>query len=184
MSLFGRPHGVFVAAHRTLFPSDYHYTTYDMQCAQDSFNPRNHCDFMALAPSSNEGPASGHPFVYGRILGIFHAYVRYAEAGLRTQHEYRQVDFLWVRWFRLDSTFDAGWDSRRHFCLQFIPSSMPGAFGFMDPSDVLRSVHAIPAFAYGRTSKLLPYRYSIGRQPRELDEYHKEWKFYFVNTYD
>ena len=159
------------------------YTTYDMRRGQDSLNPRNHCDFMALAPPSSAGSASAHPFVYGRILGIFHAYVRYARPESRPQDGYRQVDFLWVRWFRLDDTFGAGWDSRRHHRLEFLPSSTPDAFGFMDPADVLRSVHAIPAFACGRTSKLLPYRHSIGRQPRELDERHKEWKYYFVNTY-
>jgi hypothetical protein len=34
-------------------------------------NPRNHADIMMLAPESDD--ADAHPFVYARILGIYHA---------------------------------------------------------------------------------------------------------------
>ncbi|THU88482.1 hypothetical protein K435DRAFT_592588, partial [Dendrothele bispora CBS 962.96] len=44
------------------------HTTYDLRQDQDSINPRTHADIMALAP-----PDSKHPFIYGRVVGIFHA---------------------------------------------------------------------------------------------------------------
>ena len=160
------------------------YTTYDMRRAQASLNPRSHADFMALAPSSPDTRDSDHPFVYGRLIGIFHAYVKYLGPGASTSHgDYRQVDFIWVRWFQRDNSFEGGLDAQRLHRFQFVRSSSPGAFEFFDPADVLRDAHMIPAFAYGRTSSLLSYSQSMARQTRELDEGNKEWRYHFLNMY-
>jgi hypothetical protein len=57
----------------------------------------------------------------------------------------------------------------------FVDSLDPEAFGFLDPGEVIRGVHIIPAFAHGRTSDLLGP--SISRQPAEND---KDWLYYYV----
>ncbi|KAJ3557683.1 hypothetical protein NP233_g11677 [Leucocoprinus birnbaumii] len=49
-----------------------YYTTYNMRQAQDSINPRTRSDIMMLADSED----SGHPYVYARVLGIFHAEIK------------------------------------------------------------------------------------------------------------
>ena len=52
----------------------------------------------------------------------------------------------------------------------------PEAFGFINPEDVIRGVHVIPAFCYGRTKNLLPP--SIACNKSENDE---DWDWYYVN---
>ncbi|KAF9472522.1 hypothetical protein BDN70DRAFT_818524, partial [Pholiota conissans] len=49
-------------------------------------------------------------------------------------------------------------------------------FGFLDPINVIRGCHVIPAFAYGQTDDLLPP--SIACLPTEND---KDWIYYYVN---
>ncbi|KAK7434388.1 hypothetical protein VKT23_020234 [Stygiomarasmius scandens] len=66
------------------------YTTYDMCQSQDSINPSSHADIMV----HSSDPST--PYWYARVLGIFHADVRY------DKHPYRQVDFLWVCWLVVD----------------------------------------------------------------------------------
>ena len=55
-------------------------------------------------------------------------------------------------------------------------SDDPFAFGFLDPQHVIRGVHLIPAFSYGRTGDLLQQN-SIARSTSEQGE---DWKFYYV----
>jgi hypothetical protein len=52
-----------------------------------------------------------------------------------------------------------------------------GAFGFLDPSIIIRGVHLIPGFAYNRTLKFLPLRNSVARMPLNEDE---DWRFYYI----
>ena len=70
------------------------------------------------------------------------------------------MDLLWVRWFGRELGYASGWDTRRLHRLGFIPHDQPDAFGFLDPADVIRGIHLIPAFAHGH------------------DE---EWVYYYVN---
>ncbi|GBE77722.1 hypothetical protein SCP_0106040 [Sparassis crispa] len=51
-------------------------------------------------------------------------------------------------------------------------------FGFVSPDEVLRGTHLIPAFAHGKTSKLLPQ--SIACQESEQNE---DWKYHYVNIF-
>ena len=56
-----------------------HYTTYDMRQGQDSINPCTHPDIMMLS-SEDEGLPDGaapHPYLYARVIGIYHAEVRH-----------------------------------------------------------------------------------------------------------
>ena len=149
------------------------YTTYDLRRAQDSLNPRNHADVMVLSHEDEDGDP--HPYWYARILGVFHAQVRHIGPRSKSTAVHR-MDFLWVRWFGRDLDYKAGWKAKRLHRLGFIDSEDPGAFGFLDPNEVIRGVHLIPVFAYGRISSILPP--SIARQPRESNQ---DWVFYYIN---
>lgn len=151
----------------------FNYTTYDMRRSQDSVNPRTHADIMVL---SHEDPNTrdSHPYWYARVVGIFHAQVRHVGPESKTYDPQKMV-FLWVRWFGRDLKYRAGWTPRRLHRVGFVDSDDPQAFGFLDPSEVIRGVHMIPAFAHGRTSNLLGP--SIARQAAENNE---DWIFYYV----
>jgi hypothetical protein len=140
-----------------------------MRRASDSVNPCTHADIAVRAPEEE-----GHPFYYGRVIGIYHANVLYrgSPAGA--------MDFLHVRWLGIDWDYPTAkrlprvgffdWDLEPH-----------QAFGFVDPRNVVRGVHLIPAFAAGTTSTLLP-KPSIARRNNgptvDIDE---DWSYYYVN---
>ncbi len=151
-----------------------------MRRDQDSINPRTHADIMVFSPEEDiesDNPALAHPYWYGRVVGIFHAKVRYTGPGSTTP-EAQDMEFLWVRWFGRDLSAPGGFDKRRLHRVGFIDGDKPGAFGFVDPQMVIRSVHLIPAYHYGRTdTKLGP---SLVRQPSEN---HEDWELYYVNMY-
>jgi hypothetical protein len=93
-----------------------------------------------------------------------------------------QKEIVWVRWFDLDTRRKGGWKEKRLHRLQFFPSGHPSAFGFLDPKDIIRAVHLIPAFAQGITEDLLPHS-PLARQLEEgpdLDE-SDDWAYYYVN---
>lgn len=153
------------------------YTSYDLRRNQDSLNPRSHADVMVL---SHEDDESGHPYWYARVVGVFHATIQFK--GLAShpaiKADVRNMDFLWVRWFGRDLHHKCGWKAKRLHRVGFINAEDPGAFGFLNPKHVIRAVHLIPAYAWGRTKTLLPP--SITRSPSENDE---DWVFYYINMY-
>lgn len=117
------------------------------------------------------------PFAYAQIIGIFHADVVDNTAGPDTKPE--PMQFLWVRRYRIDKTFRAGFKRKRLHRLSFLPDTDPNAFGFLNPDEVIRGAHIVPAFAHGTTDELLAPG-SVGRLPREgLDD--EDWKYYYVN---
>ncbi len=154
------------------------YTTYDMRHNQDSINPRTHADIMVLSPEEDvegQNPNMAHHYWYARVVGVFHAKVKSFGPG-SSSSESQKLDFLWVRWFGRDLSALGGFGKRMLHRIGFADSEQPGAFGFLDPGLVIRLVHLIPAFHYGRmTAKLGP---SILRQPQDLD---KDWDLYYVN---
>ena len=114
------------------------YTTYDLRRDQDSINPRNHADIMVLASEEGE---NAHPYWYARIQGVFHVDIRLRS---NTSYNTQRFDFLWVRWFGRDLNTPSGWKHRRLQRLGFLDSDDEGAFGFLDPALVVRSIHLIP----------------------------------------
>lgn len=132
---------------------------------------------MVLSHEDPDDDNDPHPYWYARIIGIFHAQVRHVGPNSRSP-ETQKMDFLWVRWFGRDLTHPTGFEARRLHRLGFLPSNTIDAFGFLDPNEVVRGVHLIPAFAYGHTSDLLGP--SIARQPSENDE---DWVYYYVSMY-
>ena len=119
-----------------------------------------------------------HPYWYARVIGIFHADVYHIGEKSTTDEPYK-MDFLWVRWFGLDESHRGGWKARRLHRIGFFDSEDERAFGFLDPNEIIRAVHLIPAFAHGLIDNLPSD--SLARHPE--DEYHEEWKYYYVNMY-
>lgn len=160
------------------------YTTYDMRRDQDSINPRTHPDIMAL---SHEDEDDDHPYWYARVVGIYHANVRYLDPGSTSGSEFQRVDFLWIRWFGRDMTTSSGFTARRLPRVGFLDTDNPGAFGFLNPEVVIRGVHLIPAFHYGRTGELLKGP-SVARQHYVDDDdptaqAETDWQYFYVNMY-
>jgi len=148
-----------------------YYTTYDMRRSEDVINPRtSHCDIMLLAPMESDVATSGsfHPFLYARVLGIFHTNVIYNGPGM-ISYEAMRLDFLWVRWFDMSHTSNLSLDR-----LVFSPMASENAFGFVDPGLVLRGCHLLPAFSVGKH-----HLDGIGLSRNARDA--QEWKAYFVN---
>jgi hypothetical protein len=113
-------------------------------------------------------------FWYARVMGILHVNVL-DKAHLR---DFKRLDILWVRWFGQDGASPGGWKARRLERVGFVPDSdVPGAFGFIDPSDVIRGCHLIPAFEHDRRLE----------EPILQDSFCREgegdWNFYYVNRY-
>jgi hypothetical protein len=148
------------------------YTTYDVRRKRDTINPGTpHRDIMVLAQNDDD---SDHPFLYARVIGIFHANIVYTGSGIM-DYRPRRLEFLWVRWYELDPKVPAGgWSRSTLDRLQFPPMAEGNSFGFIDPADVLRGGHIVPAFATGK-------RYADGeglsRCARDSSDYHS----YYVN---
>ncbi|KAI0666517.1 hypothetical protein C8Q78DRAFT_984030 [Trametes maxima] len=160
------------------------YTTYDVRRGQDLINPSTErCNIMLLAHEDKDAATEGtlgserHLFWYAQVLGIYHANVVDLQDGgpLATPH---RMDFLFVRWFGYDSEWRASWSHRRLDQIGFVPDTDPDAFGFVDPNDVIRACHLIPAFAEGRTSRLLGFS-NIARPSGESDD----WERFYVNRF-
>lgn len=113
------------------------------------------CNVMLLENSSDgSDPSNSHHFLYARVLGVYHANVIYTGPGMQG-FEARRFDILWVRWYELvDDTGSSGWNESILDRVRFPPMHEDTSFGFVDPNDVLRGCHIIPAFAKGqRTAK-------------------------------
>jgi hypothetical protein len=87
------------------------------------------------------------------------------------------MEFLFVRWFGRDLTPESGWKAKQLLCLGFVPGNDETAFGFLDPAQVIRVIHLIPAFAWGHVNKYLPQRSVIAHGLKEPDE---DWQLYYV----
>ncbi|KAH9834205.1 uncharacterized protein C8Q71DRAFT_797981 [Rhodofomes roseus] len=155
------------------------YTSYDMRRAQDTINPRTQPNIMLLAPTEDDGDdsANQHPYWYARVLGIFHLNVKH-RGFLSKSKAARRMDVLWIRWYGRDLTAPGGFETCRLHRVGFIPHDAPNSFGFLDPNQVLRACHIIPAFAYGKTPEYLPP--SVARRPEERDE---DYVYYYIGMF-
>jgi hypothetical protein len=126
----------------------------------------------------NEANLDPHPYWYGRIIKIFHAAVAYSGPESRSS-DMKTMEFLWVRWLGrgTDKRYREGWTTRRLPRVGFVDYDDGSAFGFLNPSLIIRAVHLIPCFSLGRTDDALPQR-SICRLPSEKDE---DWDMFYVN---
>ena len=104
---------------------------------------------MLLANTIDADSRASHPFLYARVLGIYHVNVVYTGEGM-VNYDAHRVYFLWVRWFDYGGTKSLGWDDHDLDSVSFLPMENEHAFGFVDPQDVLRGCHIIPTFSGGR----------------------------------
>ncbi|KIY43074.1 hypothetical protein FISHEDRAFT_18325, partial [Fistulina hepatica ATCC 64428] len=149
------------------------YTTYDVRRDCDLISPQTHPDVMVLSPE--EGPRV-HKFWYVGILGIFTATV-ISSHGRRPQ----RMEFLWVRWFGIESGYNEGPRYARLPKIGIVPHDDPWAFGFLHPQCVVRGCHLIPAFCGGRTQDLLPISTpTVARLgPLKTDD----WTNYYISIF-
>ena len=146
------------------------YTSYDLKRERDSI----HLNFgnqavMVYSPTSRDA----EPWLYAHIIAVYHVFTCTV-----TDPEPRRLELLWVRWMQRDSTQLRGPNASRYTRVSFIPhSGVPGeAFGFVDPSHVIRGCHLIPAFDLQQTrDRLGP---SIARDAKG------DWRAFYANRYD
>jgi hypothetical protein len=149
--------------HKTL---ELTYTTYDMQQDRDRIYQRHYPDIMVLSDDEE------HPYLYGRVLGLFHINVRNdGPNSLLPRGETAMLQMAWVRWFRLDtSQGPSGFHSLRYPTVSFYQSSEQDAFGFVHPEEIIRAVHLIPRFRSGQTAEYLDVP-SQGRPEAEASDW-------------
>lgn len=116
-----------------------------------------------------------HPFCYAQVLGIFHANVVYTGPGAKDFRS-RRIEFLWVRWYEIleDRSVATGWEQHTLDRLRFLSMADKNAFGFVDPTDVLRACHIVPSFADGRV-------HPDGVASSRCAGGSNDWKYYFIN---
>jgi len=146
-----------------------HYTTYDFRREYDTINPRTHADVMVL--SGETTPI--HPYWYARILGIYHIETWLSNRG---QPVKQHLEVLWVRWLAPLQNHKSGMNHARLPKVSFVEESDTDAFGFLDPEQVIRGAHLIPAFASGRGIGSLHHGKSLAHPNGELDD----WEEYYV----
>lgn len=155
----------------------FNYTSYDLRREQDIIHPSTGKSNILVHTPVNAVDNLSYPWLYAHVLGIYHTNIYLPGA---SQHE--RVEFLHVRWYQYDTTWSNGALARRLERIHPVPYSStdtdaPSAFGFVDPSHVIRACHLIPAFRYGHTTEYL--QPSLAR-----DNYlHGDWKYLYVNRY-
>ncbi|KAG6913932.1 hypothetical protein DXG01_003430 [Tephrocybe rancida] len=163
------------------------YTTYDVCQANDVIHVNtSHCNVMALNPKFKEGSDDdGHPYIYAKVLGIFHTNVIYNGHGNANYHPHR-IEFLWIRWYSLDSHLH-GWKYKRLDRLSFLPPEHDQAFGFMDPSNVIRGSHIIPRFCGiriptfdGVVDDFIGFQ---AGQDSMWEDLHDDWQSFYINRF-
>ena len=152
------------------------YTTYDIRRGDDVINTRtSHSNIMMLNSAFAEDP-SKHSFCYAHVLGIFHANVVYlGEKNL--DYCPQRLEFLWVRWYCIKAGVQSGWKAlkpdRVHFPLM---AGNLDASGFLDPADVLRGCHIIPAFCQGQV-------HPNGKPFSGIAQDQNDWFSYYINQF-
>lgn len=131
--------------------SRFNFTTYDVRRSADIIKPETtRRNIMLVSDDHVVSDGEGDPqhFLYARVLGAYHAQVIYTGPGM-LDYKPRRLDFLWVRWYEVMDTTQTGWKNSKLDKVRFPPIDSENAFGFVDPHDVLRSCHIIPAFKEG-----------------------------------
>ncbi|KAG2139105.1 uncharacterized protein EDB93DRAFT_1253173 [Suillus bovinus] len=147
-----------------------YYTMYDLRCKYDTINPRTYGDVMVVS----EETAPSHPYWYAHILGIYHMEMWINVDGEQPIKQHLEV--LWVQWLAPLRNHQSGMKHTRLPKVAFVDESDLDAFGFLDPGQVVRGAHLIPAFASGRGSSSLRYGQSLGHPGGEPDD----WEVYYV----
>jgi hypothetical protein len=152
------------------------YTTYDVLRQQDVINPSTPNCF-ALLPSEFEQDSETHPYIYAKVLGVYHAKITH-QGGLP-----RRMEFVHVRWLYYDYERPGGWVDFRLDKLSYAEchteQDIIDSFDFVDPKDIIRATHLIPNFHSGTSSGFLQSSSSIAHDSAN----YKDWKGYYVNRH-
>ncbi|KAJ1304192.1 hypothetical protein OPQ81_008592 [Rhizoctonia solani] len=105
--------------------------------------------------------AAHHPFLYAKVLGVYHAEVSYR------QHAPRRMDFVHVRWLYYDYECPGDEDNL-------------DSFDFVDPNDIIRTAHLIPDFQTGTTDTLLNTSHSLSHDDPQCGV---DWRYFYVNRF-
>jgi hypothetical protein len=148
------------------------YTTYDVRRDEDVIHVDTPQRNVMLLNSKYKKDtwATEHPYLYGKVNGVFHANVRFVGTlpdGTQDYTCYR-LDFVWVHWYQLEPPSRLEFELDR---VSLVPLDKVSALGFLDPSDILRAVHIIPRFSSGREVE------NMSRVVRDREV----WKEYYVN---
>ena len=153
----------------------FHHTTYDVRRGTDIINAgTSRCNIMLLA-NDGEDSSRPHHFFYARVLGAYHTNVIYMGPGMQ-DHELRHFEFLWVQWFEVVDPASSGWSNSSLDMVRFPPMQHSSSFGFVDPRDVLRGCHLLPAFAKGKRQA---DGVSASRCAKDGTDYH----IYYIGRY-
>lgn len=126
------------------------YTTYDVRRDQDTINGASaRCNVMVTDNCADAHSSTSVPYRYAKVLGTYHVNVVFLN-NERVDYTPIRVEFLWVRWYEQVDVGRTGWAAQKLDRLRFPPMADEAAFGFLDPSDILRGCHLIPVFAKGR----------------------------------
>ncbi|KAI0057935.1 hypothetical protein BV25DRAFT_1872245 [Artomyces pyxidatus] len=153
------------------------YTSYDVRRDQDIIHcGTNNRDVMVLASGAldREAMPATHRFWFARVLGIYHVNAVYTGSGM-LDYNPRRIDFLWVRWFNHSVAEAMTWDKCELDPVHFPPTNNEESFGFLDPDDVIRCCHIIPAFARGMAQ--------VGKKPSKLAGEVEDWRGYYINRF-
>ena len=152
----------------------FNFTTYDVWRGADVVKPGNlRCNIMLLADCGDGSDTSDlHPFLYARVLGAHHANVIYTGPGMQ-DYEAHRFDFLWVRWYEVINQGSLGWGNSALDTVCFPPLNQDTSFGFVDPKDVLRGCHILPAFAKGKQNE-------TGIDVSHCARDSKDYKLYYI----
>lgn len=153
------------------------YNTYDRRMDYDTVTA-NHAKgrsfVMLLSPDCVDGSVEQFPYLFGHVVDIFHFYVQ-QDLGGRLSERHR-LEAVFIRYMEQDRAYKSGWEAKRLPRISFLRHTDPRAFGFIDPSDIIRAAHVHPAFASDRTEEFLPDK-SIARPSTQPST---DYKHYYV----
>jgi hypothetical protein len=113
-----------------------------------------------------DGDGAKIPWIFARIIGIYHANVLTPGTS-----KLQRIKFMHVHYFDQETFHASGPHTRRLDLVQLRSPSATDAFGFIDPSSVIRSAHLIPAFSHGRKDSAALDMLCIK----------DDWKYYYIN---
>jgi len=149
------------------------FTTYNVRHTDDVINTHGlQYNIMLLNHDMSSTSQPDHPFLYAKVLGIFHTNITYHGEGNRDCHLWR-IEFVWVRWYELDKV--RSWKPQQLNRVCFPSVLDENSFGFIDPADILRGCHIVSIFNMGKAlSEGTP---GHSGHAQDVDD----WKLYYMN---
>jgi hypothetical protein len=123
---------------------------------------------MVLADQDN---ADSHPFLYGCVLGVYHLNVIYIGPGM-LDYRARRLEFVWVRWYDQIEPYGS-WSA---CTLDQLCFPAEGGYDFINPADIIRGCHVVPAFSQGKSD-------TNRRGNAAHANFARGWNRYYINRY-